>query len=174
MPRSNIAACAALLATAIAGCASSSVSPSARPIRSATPAQALRVACPGGNTAAARRSAALPEERIPAQFVPAAVVLCNPAIVFVNHNGRNVPSTRRVATTGLGRLMTALRAPSAPPDSNVACLDQATYVPWFVLVGRNGRVIRPKVPVTVCGDPSPAVLASLNALRWTTPTRRRG
>jgi len=33
-----------------------------------------------------------------------------------------------------------------------------------VLVGTNGQVIRPKIPVTGCGDPRPAVLAILNAL----------
>jgi len=172
--RSSCIAASALLVTAIVGCSSSSVPPTARPIQSAIPSQAQRIACPGSRTAAARRSAALPERSIPAPFVPVAVVLCNPAIVFVNHNDRTVPPTERVATAGLGRLMTALRAPSARPESDVACLDQATYVAWFVLVGRNGLIIRPKIPVTVYGDPSPAVLASLNALRWTTPTRRRG
>jgi hypothetical protein len=131
------------------------------------PAQALRVACPGSKTAAARRSADLPEQPIPPGFAPAAVVLCNPAIVFLNHNGRNVPEIRRVATMGLGALMRALRAPSAPPNSHVACLLQATYIAWFVLVGRNGQIVRPKIPVTVCGEPRPAVIASLNRLHWT-------
>jgi hypothetical protein len=163
MRRSYMAAIA-LLATVIAGCASSPALLPPRPTRSAIPAQALRVACPGGKTAAARRSAALPAQAIPAQFIPVAVVLCDPGIVFVNHNGRNVPPTRLVATTGLGVLLTALRAPSAPQNSNVNCLDQAIYTPWFVVVGRNGQVIRPKIPLTACGDPSPAVLASLNAL----------
>jgi hypothetical protein len=163
MRRSYIAVIG-LLAMVIAGCASSAALLPPRPTRPAIPAHALRVACPGGKTAAARRSAALPEQVVPARFIPVAVVLCDPGIVFVNHNGRNVPPTRKIATTGLGRLMTALRAPSAPRNSNVNCLDQAVYTPWFVVVGRNGQVIRPKIPVTVCGDPSPAVLASLNAL----------
>jgi len=163
MRRSYIAVIA-LLATVIAGCASSRALLPTRPTRSAIPAPALRVACSGGKTAASRRYAALPEQAIPAGFIPVAVVLCTPGIVFVNHNGRNVPPTRRIATTALGSLMTALRAPSAPRNSKVDCLDQAVFVPWFVLVGRNGQVIRPKIPVTACGDPSPGVLASLNAL----------
>jgi hypothetical protein len=75
------------------------------------------------------------------------VVLCNPGIVILNHNGRNVPPTRQIATTELSRLMTA-----------------AVYIAWFGLVGRTGPVIRPRIPVTVCGDPRPAVLGSLNAL----------
>jgi hypothetical protein len=62
--------------------------------------------------------------------------------------------------------MTALRRPSAPPDPGVACADQVVSVGWFVLVGGNGQVIRPRIPVTECGEPSPAVLASLDALRW--------
>jgi hypothetical protein len=156
----------ALLAMVIAGCASSPALVFPTNTRSAIPAQALRVTCSGSKTAAARRIAALPEQAIPAGFIPVAVVLCTPGIVFVNHNGRNVPSTRQIATAGLGSLITALRAPSAPRNSKVACLDQAVYVPWFVLVGRNGQVIRPKIPVTVCGDPSPAVLAILNALHF--------
>jgi hypothetical protein len=153
---------------ALAGCAGSSVPPPTSPTRSAIAAQAFRVACPGSQTAAARRSAALPERRIPARFMPVAVVLCSPAIVSVNHNGPNVPSTRQVATAKLRRLMAALRAPSARLNSHLACLDQAISVAWFVLVARDGQVIRPKIPVTGCGDPSPAVLTSLNALRWRT------
>jgi hypothetical protein len=157
-----------LLAMVAAGCASSPVPLPAKPNRPNLPAQALRVACPGGTTAAARRSAAMPEQAVPAGFSPAAVVLCNPAVVFLNHSGRNVPASRQVATIDLGRLMAALRAPSALPNSTAICLDQAAYLAWFVLVSKNGQVIHPKIPVTVCGDPSPAVVASLNALRWRT------
>jgi hypothetical protein len=93
-------------------------------------------------------------------------VLCNPAIVFLNHDGRNAPATRQVAAGNLGRLMTALRAPSVRPRPSVICPVQAVEIAWFVLVARSGQVLRPKIPVTACGDPSPAVLASLNALRW--------
>jgi hypothetical protein len=162
--RHSYIAVIALMATVITGCASSRALLATRPTPSAIPAQALRVVCPGGKTAAARRWAALPEQAIPARFIPVAVVLCTPGVVFVNHNGRNVPPTRQIATAKLGRLMTALRARSARPNFNAACLDQAVYVAWFVLVGANGQVIRPKIPVTGCGDPSPAVLAILNAL----------
>jgi hypothetical protein len=164
MRRSCIAA-GALLTMVIVGCGSSPAPP-AGTARSAVPAQALRVACPGNQTQAARRSAALPERSVPARFTPVAVVLCTPAVVFVNGNGRNMPQTRLIAAADLGSLMTALRHPSAPPNSSVACMDQRTYVDWFVLVAKNGQVIRPKIPVTVCGDPSPAVLAGLNALRF--------
>jgi hypothetical protein len=155
-----------LLATVIVGCTSPPASRPLEPIRPARPAHELAVACPGTATAAARRSAALPAKLIPARFTPVAVVLCTPAVTFVNHNGRNVPETRRVATADLGRLMTALRARSARPRLNVICPAQRISVDWFVLVARNGQVIRPAIPVTECGDPSPAVLASLAALGW--------
>jgi hypothetical protein len=164
--RQRYLAAIVLLATVIIGCTSPPASQPLKPIRPATPAQALAVACPGTATAAARHSAALPHKLIPARFTPVAVVLCTPAVVFVNRNGRNVPETRRVATADLGRLMTALRARSARPRLNVICPAQRISVDWFVLVGSKGQVIRPAIPVTDCGDPSPAVLASLAALGW--------
>jgi hypothetical protein len=35
-----------------------------------------------------------------------------------------------------------------------------------VLVSASGQVIRPVVPVGICGQPAAAVLASLKSLRW--------
>jgi hypothetical protein len=165
MRRPYIAAMA-LLAAAVVGCGSSPAPRPAKPAPAAIPAQALRVACPSGSSAAARRSAALPSKAIPAGFIPVAVVLCGPAVVFVNHNHANVPPTRHVATANLGRLMAALRAPSAPANSNVICAAHVISIAWFVLIGKNGQVILPKLPTTACGDPSPAVRASLGALQW--------
>lgn len=164
--RSRYIAATVLLAMAVAGCTSSPAPRVSRPTGWATPPEALRVACPGTRTTAARRSAALPEKPIPARFIAVAVVRCNPAVAFVNGNGPDAPATRQVATADLGRLMTALRAPSARPEPKVICPAQRIYVAWFVLIAGNGQIIRPAIPVTVCGEPSAAVLASLGALRW--------
>jgi hypothetical protein len=154
------------VAAAVVGCGSSPAPRPAKPTPAAITAQALGVACPSGSSAAARRSAALPSQAIPAGFAPVAVVRCNPVTVFLNHNRVRMRQVRQVATADLGTLMAALRARSAPANSNVVCPVQLIAIAWFVLIGKNGQVVLPNIPVTVCGDPSPAALASLGALGW--------
>jgi hypothetical protein len=128
----------------------------------ASPGRRLPVRQQRGGT----RSAALPSQAIPAGFAPVAVVRCNPVTVFLNHNRVRMRQVRQVATADLGTLMAALRARSAPANSNVVCPVQLIAIAWFVLIGKNGQVVLPNIPVTVCGDPSPAALASLGALGW--------
>ncbi|HYZ57376.1 MAG TPA: hypothetical protein VE733_28265 [Streptosporangiaceae bacterium] len=135
----------------------------------AIPAQALRVACPSDSSKAGRHAAAQPAQRIPAGFMPIAVVQCSPAVVSVN--GPQAAAVKEVAVSGLGRLVAALRAPSVRMRPDVICPAQAIYIPWFVLVGKNGQVIRPKVPHGDCGEPLAPVLASLNALHWVKASR---
>lgn len=160
----------AVLAVTLAGCASSARSTPAHPAapeagRPAIPAQALRVACPNTGGKAGRQAAALPAAPVPAGFVPAAVVVCTPAIVLVN-GGASAAPVRKIAVTGLGRLVAALRAPTPRLPPGTVCATQLVYLPWFVLVGENGQVIRPKIPLGPCGELSAAVMHSLDALHW--------
>ncbi len=160
------------LAVAMTGCASPARSTPAHPAapeagRPGIPAQALRVACPSASSTAGRQAAALPAEAVPEGFVPAAVVLCTLAIVPVN-GGMSTAPVRKIAVTGLGRLVAALRAPTPGLPPGTACAAQLIALPWFVLVGENGQVILPKIPLDPCGEPSAAVMQSLDALHWVT------
>jgi hypothetical protein len=111
----------------------------------------------------------LPAGPIPAGFKPAAVVECV-TVSSINHGIVRIEDRRRVAVTGLGRLLTALRKPSTPRPRGVlpACMVPVRSWPWFVLVSASGQVVHPVVPVGLCGMPSEAVLASLNSLHWIT------
>ena len=73
--------------------------------------------------------------------------------------------------SNLGPLLKALLAPASTVGSFAAappCLMPTVDLFQLALVGANGQVIKPSIPVTVCGRPSQAVVASLAALTWTT------
>lgn len=108
-----------------------------------------------------------PGDRIPAGFRPVAVVECV-TVASVNHGVVRIDQRRQAAIAGLGRLLAALREPSAPRSRGPlpTCLVPAISRPWFVLVGATGQLIHPLVPVGLCGEPIVAVLASLNSLHW--------
>jgi hypothetical protein len=112
-----------------------------------------------------------PGEPIPAGFKPVAVVECV-RVTSVNHGVIRIEERRQAAVAGLGRLLAALREPSHPQPKGVllpACLTPIVYSwPWFVLVSATGQVIHPVVPVGICGQPAPEVLASLKSLHWIT------
>jgi hypothetical protein len=108
-------------------------------------------------------------EPIPAGFKPAAVVECV-RVTSVSHGVIRIEERRQAAIAGLGRLVAALREPSHPQPKGVlpACLTPVYSWPWFVLVSASGQVIHPVLPVGLCGQPAPEVLASLKALHWIT------
>jgi len=136
------------------------------------PAPARQVRCPAGIPGPASLTA--PGQQalsIPTGFTLVAVVRCVRVVVRVPGRGMWLAEKRQAAVTGLARLMTALREPSAPHNSKgpiPQCLAPYTVLPWFVLVSRDGQVIRPRVPVNVCRLPIEAVLASLNSMHWIT------
>jgi len=138
--------------------------------RAAVPPAARRVQCPAYRTPVLRQlPTAEPAEPIPAGFTPVAVVEC--ITVSSDDHGVLVTDQRReAAVTGLSQLLAALREPSTPrpKGEQPACMVPLTLGPWFVLVSGTGQVIRPVVPVGLCGEPLQPVLASLNALHWIT------
>ena len=110
-----------------------------------------------------------PAEPVPAGFRPVAVVECV-TVTSLGHGGVLTYQRRQAAVTGLGRLLAALREPSTPRSRGLlpACMVPGTSQLWFVLVSASGEVIRPAVPVGLCGEPIEPVLASLNSLHWIT------
>jgi|SRR5215469_501917 len=160
--------------SAAAGAGHSSV-PSGPPATATGSAQVLaaarRVKCPAIDTGVAglpgRGQRTLP---IPAGFKPVAVVECVriPAIAPVA--GTRIVEVRRVAVTSLGRLVAALRLPSTPRRRGIlpACLAPISNLPWLVLIGPDDQLVRPRVPVGLCGLPIVPVLASLSSVHWRT------
>jgi hypothetical protein len=145
----------------------------------AVPPAAKRVPCPGvmpplrlpglvqSGGAVQPNGPIQPEEPIPPGFRPAAVVECV-TVAAVHHGVVRIEERRQAAIAGLGRLMTALRHPYHPQLKVEAptCMRPAVPWPWFVLVGANGRVIHPIMPVGICGQPAPGVRDALNSLHW--------
>jgi hypothetical protein len=131
------------------------------------PAAAIEIACPAP-LALPQYALGPSSQIIPAGFRPVAVVQCVvTSAVALHSEGAHV--LKEAALADLGPLVAALREPSAgragvsPP---AGCPVLAVAPPGLALVGRDGAVIYPRIPVTVCGAPIQAVAASLAALHW--------
>jgi hypothetical protein len=104
-------------------------------------------------------------QAIPAGFQAVAVVQCAPVGAIAPASLNYV--RKEVAITGLGPLLAALRKPSAARNAvHPECLLPFMIMPRLALVGSDGAVIYPRIPVSVCGAPIPQVGASLAALHW--------
>jgi hypothetical protein len=104
-------------------------------------------------------------QAIPAGFQAVAVVQCAPVGAIAPGSLNYV--RKEVAITGLGPLLAALRKPSAVRNAaHPECLLPFMIMPRLALVGSDGAVIYPRIPVSVCGAPIPQVGASLTALHW--------
>jgi hypothetical protein len=195
-----LGALALLLATALAACASAvapgSAAPSAQ-VRSASQAapvagsgrnsapagaaagpashadilaEARRVKCPALDGAMSPWGGSLAARPIPAGFRPVAVIECIRVPAIVPVNGPQPVEVRRVAVSGLGRLVAALRLPSIPRSRGLlpACLVPDTAIPWLVFIGPGDHLLHPRVPIGACGLPIVPVLVSLRSLHWKT------
>lgn len=173
---------AALLTACLAGCGNQAA-PSAAfpPPRTSGPtgiaqlrALAARVTCPafvGGLVPGGPIDGTGAGQHLAKGFTPVAAVECQDSIVQVKGRGRWVEETKRVATSGLGALMTALRKPPSHRLPDVDCPMIAVAVPWFELVAKDGKVIDPAVPRGFCGQPVAAILVVLSKLHWQTVSR---
>jgi hypothetical protein len=187
---------AALLAASAAGCGSQPA-PSAGglsgvntggPVRTLghrVLTQARKIQCPafvgalptpggpevavGGGDATADQTG----QHLPSGFVAVAVVECVRSVVPVKGRGQWEAVVKRVATSGLGPLMAALRRPSSrlPNPDDVACPMTEAPLPWFELVGKDGHVIQPAIPRASCGQPITAIVIALDKLPWLTLSR---
>jgi hypothetical protein len=110
-----------------------------------------------------------PGQPVPAGFRPVAVVECvAPGPVGTGYTG--TMQRRRAAVTRLSGLIAALRDAEAhppAPGSLTLCLPRPGTL-WFVLVGKDGRLIQPQVPVGYCSPAGQAVLTDLSSLTWIT------
>lgn len=134
-------------------------------------AEARRVQCPpGGAGVPGPPGRFQPGEPIPAGFKPLAVVECVRIPVIVPVTGGPIVELRRVAFTGLGRLVAALRLPSTPRRRGLvpACLAPIASLPWLMLIGPGDQLVHPRIPLGICGQPIVPVLASLSSLHWQT------
>jgi hypothetical protein len=145
------------------------------PSRADVLAAARRVKCPSWKSAISPPSS-MPAQRIPAGFRPVAVVECIRVPAIVPVAGTHLQEVRRVAFTGLGRLVAALRLPSTPRSRGLvpACLMPVANLPWIVLIGPGDHLVRPRVPTGACGAPIVPVEVSLSSLHWKTLSATKG
>ncbi|HTA11599.1 MAG TPA: hypothetical protein VK836_23970 [Streptosporangiaceae bacterium] len=106
---------------------------------------------------------------VPAGFSPVAVVQCRAAGAIEPLAGQLTYVRKEVAVADLRPLLASLQEPSAPragPGPTPGCPVLTTPVPELALIGRDGSVVYPRIPVTVCGAAIAPVTASLAALHW--------
>jgi hypothetical protein len=133
------------------------------------PAAARRIICPVTGSVLPGGSVAPPlaSYSIPAGFSPVAVVECINLGQFAPGHGAGSAERKQVAVAGLGGLLASLRAAQAAPAPAGPLCIAPLKAPWFVLIGRNGQLIRPVLPATLCGKAaSSPVLTSLQSLTW--------
>ena len=163
-PTSAVAVAVTLLTALVTGCGTE-----ASHLRWPPPPASALLTCPLTKVQPGIQSARA--QPIPAGFTAVSVIECTELEVKVAGQGEWIALAKRVAFRGIGPLMSALRMPSERPTKNLACTTDAIFVPQFVLVGKNGKIVIPKVPTTGCGKPLPQFLASFHALKFVTTSR---
>jgi len=103
---------------------------------------------------------------LPASFEPVAVIRCVTNFQMIPGKGQWETATLERADQGLAPLLTALQRPNQTRPPGTFCSDLVALPPQFVLVGKDGQVIRPALPVTGCGLVQREVLGALAALPW--------
>jgi hypothetical protein len=112
---------------------------------------------------------------LPKGFDAVAVVRCFVDQHVVAGDGTWQFAVAQRASSGLAEFLKLLQQPSAsaPARVTIVCPADLLMVPDFGLVGSDGTVIRPKLPLTVCGQPLGNVLTALNGLPWRTETETK-
>lgn len=108
----------------------------------------------------------------PPSFATAAVLRCAVGFQTIPGKGQWETATLERADRDLAPLLTALHRPSQRRPAGVMCPDFVAPAPQFVLVGRDGTAIWPRLPLTGCGQVQSGVLATLSALPWQTVSVR--
>ena len=104
---------------------------------------------------------------LPAGFTIKTVIRCETVLRTYPDLGEWSVQLAEVADsppTGVADLATALRKPSEPTPSGIACPAIAMVMPWFAVVDDHGKVVRPTLPTDKCGLPLPGVGQALSAL----------
>ena len=105
-------------------------------------------------------------KKLPASFVPVAVIRCVTTYQMIPGKGQWLTATLERADQNLEPLLTALQRPNLTRPLGTICSDLVELPPQFVLVDANGQAIWPVVPVTGCGLPQRELLGALAALPW--------
>jgi hypothetical protein len=146
-----------------------SASASAAPVPTTTtgpPLVAGQPACVGWPRNATR------SKRLPASFVPVAVIRCVTSYQMIPGKGQWETATLERADQRLTTLIDALRRPNEIRPAGTFCSDLVVLPPQFVLVDKDGKAIWPALPVTGCGLVQGEVLGALAALPWQTVSVR--
>ena len=120
-----------------------------------------------------KATTARPGGRLSPAFKPVLVVRCYPKAHGVPGRGLWRYQVKQKADHHLAAFIAALRRASVPTPAGTMCLAVGYLDPSFVLVDRGGRVVRPSLPVKVCGQPFQAAIADLAHLPWVTVSVRR-
>jgi hypothetical protein len=113
-----------------------------------------------------------PEGTVPASFVPVKVLRCVTGYTTIPGKGQWLTATLEEADGNLTQLANALRASSVHKRPGQMCPQFVMLPPEIALVAADGTTIRPRFPVTNCGEIQYQVLAALDALRWQTVSQR--
>jgi hypothetical protein len=105
-------------------------------------------------------------KKLPASFVPVAVIRCVTTYQMIPGKGQWLTATLERADQNLEPLLTALQRPNQTRPPGTFCSNLVMLPPQFVLVDANGQAIWPVVPVTGCGLPQREFLGALAALPW--------
>ena len=120
------------------------------------PGQAACVGWPTGATSVS----------LPVSFTVVSVERCVTGEQAVPGNGVWTTATLQRADSGLGPLISALRAPSITRLPGTVCPELAMVPPRIMLIGTDGQKLLPRLPVSGCGLIQSRVLAALDTLRW--------
>jgi hypothetical protein len=105
-------------------------------------------------------------KKLPASFEPVAVIRCVTDYQMIPGKGQWEVATLERADQGLAPLLTALQRPNQNRPAGTFCSDLVELPPQFVLVGKDGQAIWPRLPVTGCGLVQAELLGALAALPW--------
>jgi hypothetical protein len=103
---------------------------------------------------------------LPTSFVPVKVLRCVTGYTTIPGKGRWLTATMEKADANLTPLADALRASSVHTRPGQMCPQFAMLPPQIVLVAADGTTIRPRFPVTNCGQIQHQVLGALDELQW--------
>jgi hypothetical protein len=135
------------------------VSGSPVPTTTGGPVTPGQPACAGWPSTAARGA-------LPASFVPVAVIRCVTSDQMISGKGQWEVATLERADKNLAPLTAALRHPAQQRKPGALCPYIAMIPPQIVMVGGDGKMIIPRLPLSGCGLVQPQVLAALSALSW--------
>lgn len=105
-------------------------------------------------------------------FLPKAVLRCVTGYTMVPGKGKWLTATLERADENLAPLANALRAAPGHMHPGEVCPQFIIQPPEIVMIGADGTMVRPRFPVTDCGQIQQRVFAALDALHWHTVSQR--